>query len=101
MSLATISAAISSRPRPVRTANLPAASGLSEGYAAEIVAKLNFLQNPLVEALTSDHHHSDRYNPKSRTVSTSRPTGTPCRSMSANLDLSQQMADKLVQLGVV
>ncbi|MCQ1768126.1 type IV secretory system conjugative DNA transfer family protein [Neorhizobium galegae] len=73
---------------------------LGEGIAAEIVAKLNFLQNPLVEALTSITTIPIDAIRKRRLVIYVQADWNAMQIYERLISIFiQQMADKLVQMG--
>ncbi|WFS69568.1 type IV secretory system conjugative DNA transfer family protein (plasmid) [Agrobacterium leguminum] len=73
---------------------------LGEGIAAEIVAKLNFLQNPLVEALTSATTIPIDIIRKRKMVIYVQADWNAIQIYERLISIFiQQMADKLVQLG--
>lgn len=73
---------------------------LGEGIAAEIVAKLNFLQNPLVEALTSITTIPVEIIRKRKTVIYVQADWNAIQIYERLISIFiQQMADKLVQMG--
>ncbi|ACI59591.1 TRAG family protein (plasmid) [Rhizobium leguminosarum bv. trifolii WSM2304] len=73
---------------------------LGEGIAAEIVAKLNFLQNPLVEALTSITSIPIDTIRKRKMVVYIQADWNAMQIYERLISMFiQQMADKLVQLG--
>ena len=73
---------------------------LGEGIAAEIVAKLNFLQNPLVEALTSITSIPIDTVRKRKMVIYVQADWNAMQIYERLISMFiQQMADKLVQLG--
>ncbi len=73
---------------------------LGEGIAAEIVAKLNFLQNPLVEALTSITTIPIDTIRKRKVVVYIQADWNAMQIYERLISMFiQQMADKLVQLG--
>lgn len=73
---------------------------LGEGIAAEIVAKLNFLQNPLVEALTSITTIPIDQNRKRKMVVYIQADWNAMQIYERLISMFiQQMADKLVQMG--
>ncbi|MFA1624234.1 type IV secretory system conjugative DNA transfer family protein [Rhizobium mongolense] len=73
---------------------------LGEGIAAEIVAKLNFLQNPLVEALTSITSIPIDSIRKRKMVTFVQADWNAIQIYERLISMFiQQMADKLVQMG--